>query len=267
MQLTSLYRYPLKSGSAESLEVARCDALGLAGDRRWMAVDAKSGKFLTQRALPHMATLDARWVGTDGLQLCAPEMETLHVPVPSPDSNLRGVTIWRESLQAPDAGDAAADWLTRLLGQAARLVYLPVSRGIQVDTAYAEPGNLTAFSDGFPFLLIGQASLDDLCARIGRPLDMRRFRPNLVVDGAEPYAEDGWRRIRIGEMTFRVVKPCARCAIPTIDPDTAIRSPDREPLATLMTYRKGEGGVFFGQNLIAEGPGELSPGMPVQILD
>ncbi|MGA6100212.1 MOSC domain-containing protein [Stutzerimonas marianensis] len=267
MRLTSLYRYPLKSGSAESLDIAHCDELGLTGDRRWMAVDADSGKFMTQRALPQMALLDARWAGTEALRLSAPGMETLRVPVPDADGALRGVTIWRELLQAPDAGDAAAAWLTRLLGRPSRLVYLPASRGIQVDPAYAAPGELTAFSDGFPFLLIGQASLDDLCARIGRPLDMRRFRPNLVVSGAEPYAEDGWRRIRIGDMRFRVVKPCSRCAIPTIDPNTAIRSEDREPLATLMTYRKGEGGVFFGQNLIAEGPGTLATGMPVERLD
>src|SRR5690606_19100508 len=124
-----------------------------------------------------------------------------------------------------------------------------------------------AFSDGFPFLLIGQASLDDLCARIGRPLEMLRFRPNLVVAGAAPYAEDDWKRIRIGALTFRVVKPCSRCAIPTIDLHTAERSADNEPLATLLGYRKRAGGVFFGQNLIAEGCGQLEVGMPVEVLE
>jgi len=267
MHLSSLYRFPLKSGAGEILEEAYSDALGLIGDRRWMAVDAESGKFLSQRVLSQMALLQARWQSEQLLRLDAPDMESLSVKVPGPSDGERGVLIWRDSLRVPDAGDEAAAWLTQLLGRSARLVYLPTERGIQVDPGYAQPGERTALSDGFPFLLIGQASLDDLCARVGRPLDMLRFRPNLVVAGAEPYAEDSWRRIRIGAIEFRVVKPCSRCVIPTIDPLTAERSSDKEPLASLMTYRKGEGGVFFGQNLIAEGTGQLKVGMPVEVLE
>lgn len=267
MHLSALYRFPLKSGSAESLEAGGCDALGLIGDRRWMVVDATSGKFLTQRALPRMALLDARWQGDTSLLLSAPGMSDLAVAVPAPGSAARGVLIWRESLRAPDAGDAAATWLTRLLARPCRLVYLPAEKGIQIDQDYARLGERTAFTDGFPFLLIGQRSLDDLSARVGQPLDPRRFRPNLIVTGAAPYAEDGWRRIRIGEMAFRVVKPCSRCIIPTIDPLTGEHSPTREPLATLLGYRKGEGGVFFGQNLIAESAGVLKLGMPVEVLE
>lgn len=267
MHLSSLYRYPLKSGSAELLEAGGCDELGLSGDRRWMVVDANSGKFLTQRAQPEMALLKARWEGEDALLLSAPGMEVLKVSVPDLHSAARGVVIWRESLQVPDAGDAAAQWLTRLLDHPCRLVYLPASQGIQVDMDYARPGERTAFSDGFPFLLIGQRSLDDLSARVGQILDVRRFRPNLVIAGSAPYAEDTWRRIRIGSLEFRVVKPCSRCIIPTIDPLNGERSPVREPLATLMNYRKGDGGVFFGQNLIAEGTGLLQVGMPVEVLE
>ncbi len=267
MHLSSLYRFPLKSGSAELLEQERCDELGVYGDRRWMVVDAASGKFLTQRMLPGMALLNARWQGDAELLLTAPGMDALAVAVPEEGGVERGVLIWRESLQAPDAGDAAAEWLTRLLGRPCRLVHLPTSRGIQVDQDYARPGERTAFSDGFPFLLIGQRSLDDLSARVGQILDVRRFRPNLVIAGAAPYAEDRWRRIRIGGLAFRVVKPCSRCIIPTIDPLSGERSPVREPLATLMNYRKGDGGVFFGQNLIAEGTGQLQIGMPVEVLE
>ena len=267
MHLSSLYRFPLKSGSAELLEQERCDKLGVYGDRRWMVVDAASGKFLTQRMLPGMALLNARWQGDAELLLTAPGMDALAVAVPEEGGVERGVLIWRESLQVPDAGDAAAEWLTRLLGRPCRLVHLPASRGIQVDQDYARPGERTAFSDGFPFLLIGQRSLDDLSARVGQILDVRRFRPNLVIAGAAPYAEDRWRRIRIGDLAFRVVKPCSRCIIPTIDPLSGERSPVREPLATLMNYRKGDGGVFFGQNLIAEGTGQLQIGMPVEVLE
>ncbi len=267
MHLSSLYRYPLKSGSDELLEAGGCDELGLRGDRRWMVVDANSGKFLTQRARPEMALLKARWEGEAALLLSAPGMDVLKVAVPDVSSSGRGVLIWRESLQVPDAGDVAAQWLTRLLDHPCRLVYLPASQGIQVDLDYAQPGERTAFSDGFPFLLIGQRSLDDLSARVGQILDARRFRPNIVIAGSPPYAEDTWRRIRIGDMEFRVVKPCSRCVIPTIDPLSGERSPTREPLATLMNYRKGEGGVFFGQNLIAQGPGTLKVGMPLEVLE
>lgn len=267
MQLSALYRYPLKSARGERMELGACDALGLAGDRRWMVVDAASGQMLTQRVLPRMVLLGADWLGETALQLSAPGMPALPVAVPDVASAMRAVKIWKHGLQVPDAGDAAAAWLSQLLGRACRLVYLPLAQGIQVDPAFAHVGDRTAFSDGFPYLLIGQGSLDDLAARVGRPLEMLRFRPNLVVQGAEPYAEDSWKRIRIGEMVFRVVKPCSRCVIPTIELASGERSPDREPLATLMGYRKGEGGVFFGQNLIAEGPGELRAGMPVAVLD
>ncbi|WP_374439557.1 MOSC domain-containing protein [Pseudomonas panipatensis] len=268
ISLSALYRYPLKSGMAERLQVARLDALGLVGDRRWMVVEAASGRFLTQRLLPQMGRIEARW-GEEGrsLRLSAPGMAELHVEVPGQDDSLRGVTIWRDSLQVPDAGDAAADWLSRFLGRPCRLVQIPEQRARQVDTAYAEPGERVHFADGFPLLLIGQASLDDLVARVGRPLEMLRFRPNLVVAGSAAYAEDGWKRIRIGDLAFRVAKGCSRCILTTLDPQTGERSADREPLTTLKTYREREGEVFFGQNLIALGTGELQAGMPVEVLE
>jgi len=265
MHLSSLYRFPLKSAAGESLQRCASDSLGLLGDRRWM-VAAGTGRFLTQRILPRMALLQAHWQGDTALKLAAPGMPELLVRVPD-DKTMRCVQVWSANPVVPDAGETAAAWLSDFLGQACRLVYLPEDDGIQVDLDYARLGERTAFSDGFPFLLIGQASLDDLARRVGRPLEMLRFRPNLVVSGAEPYAEDGWKRIRIGQLTFRVVKPCSRCVIPTLDPATGERAPDREPLNTLLSYRKGPGGVFFGQNLIAEGRGELELGMPVEPLE
>jgi len=266
MHLSSLYRFPLKSAAGESLQRCASDSLGLLGDRRWMVVAAGTGRFLTQRILPRMALLQAHWQGDTALKLAAPGMPELLVRVPD-DKTMRCVQVWSAKPVVPDAGETAAAWLSDFLGQACRLVYLPEDDGIQVDLDYARLGERAAFSDGFPFLLIGQASLDDLARRVGRPLEMLRFRPNLVVSGAEPYAEDGWKRIRIGQLTFRVVKPCSRCVIPTLDPATGERAPDREPLNTLLSYRKGPGGVFFGQNLIAEGRGELELGMPVEPLE
>mgnify|MGYP006192835575 CR=1 FL=1 len=267
MFLSELYRYPVKSGQAQSLQASPVGLLGLQGDRRWMVVEEENGRFLTQRAYPQMSQLSALYAADGGLLLSAPGLDLLQVAVPGPDSDLRGVTIWRDSLQVPDAGDQAAHWLSQLLGRACRLVQVSEPRARQVDTAYAEVGDKVAFADGFPLLLIGQASLDDLSARIGRPLPMLRFRPNLVVSGSEPYAEDGWKRIRIGELEFRVVKGCSRCIMTTLDPQTGERSADREPLATLKTYREREGEVYFGQNLIACGAGQLRLDMPVQVLE
>ena len=267
MQLAALYRYPLKSAIGESLERVWADGLGLAGDRRWMLVDAESGRFLTQRVLPQMTQLLARWQGEDHLRLSAPGMAALDVAIPGAQAPLRQVSVWKDDVEVPDAGDPAAEWASRLLGRACRLVYLPPEQARQVEMKYAEAGQRVVFADGFPLLLIGQASLDDLSARVGRPLEMRRFRPNLVVTGSEPYAEDDWRRIRIGELILRPVKPCTRCIITTLDPDSGERSTDQEPLATLARYRKSDKGVMFGQNLLVEGKGWLEVGMPVELLE
>jgi len=264
--VSALYRYPLKSAIGEPLPALELDALGVAGDRRWMLVEEDSGRFLTQRALPQMAHLLARWNETGGLRLSAPGLPDLDVPRPGSDAAWRGVVIWKDALQAPDAGDTAAEWLSRFIGKRCRLVYMPTERGRLIAGALASSEKV-AFPDGFPLLLIGQASLDDLQARVGRPLEMRRFRPNLVIEGASAFAEDGWKRIRIGGQVFRVAGGCSRCILTTIDPDLGERSPDREPLTTLKTYREREGQVYFGQNLVHEGPGRLEVGMAVEILD
>lgn len=267
LRLSALYRFPVKSLGGELLQRAEVDDLGLAGDRRWMVVDSASGRFLTQRQLPGMARIGARWRDGETLELSAPERSPLRVTVPPADLALREVTVWRDSLEAPDAGDAAATWLSACLARDCRLVHVPASRARQVDTAYAQPGDKVGFADGFPLLLIGQGSLDDLSARVGRPLEMLRFRPNLVIEGAAPYAEDGWGRLRIGTVEFERVKPCSRCAIPTLDPHSGERSDDGEPLRTLASYRRDADGVYFGQNLIQRGTGVLEVGMPVTLLD
>ncbi|WP_416423418.1 MOSC domain-containing protein [Pseudomonas sp. App30] len=267
MHLSALYRYPLKSAIAEPLQASALDSLGLAGDRRWMLVDEASGRFLTQRAEAHMSQLGAAHQGDAGLQLSAPGLAPLFVPTPGADAPLRGVTIWRDTLRVPDAGDEAAQWVSSFIGKPTRLVQVPVERARSTQAGYGLDSDRVGFADGFPLLLIGQASLDDLSSRVGRELEMLRFRPNLVVTGSEAFAEDGWKRIRIGEVEFRVVKPCSRCILTTIDPATGVRSDDREPLATLKTYRQVDGDVMFGQNLVNDGVGQLQVGMPVTVLE
>jgi len=267
MQLSALYRYPLKSARGQALQKSSLGLLGLSGDRRWMLVERDSGRFLTQRAYPQMSQLTALHGKNGDLTLEASGRLALKVAVPQADSDLRGVTIWRDTFRVPDAGDAAAQWLSEFIGKDVRLVYVPEERTRFLPGGYGRVDDRVAFADGFPLLLIGQGSLDDLVQKVGRPLEMQRFRPNLVVEGAEAFAEDGWKRIRIGEMEFRVLKPCERCILTTIDPQTGERSEDREPLTTLKTYRQKEGNVLFGQNLVADGSGVLEVGMPVTVLE
>ncbi|MBD8494146.1 MOSC domain-containing protein [Pseudomonas syringae] len=268
LQLSALYRYPLKSCRPEALDRARLDALGLAGDRRWMLVDAGTGRFLTQRALPHMSQLSVLWNASGGVTLAADGVASLDVALPADQADtLRGVTVWRDSLQVPDAGEEAAAWLSAFIGKPTRMVYMPQARARWLPDGYGTINDKVAFADGFPLLLIGQGSLDDLSARIGRPQEMLRFRPNLVVSGAEPYAEDGWKRIRIGTLELRVLKACSRCILTTIDPATGLRSTDREPLTTLRSYRQVEGEILFGQNVVSDGEGQLEVGMAVEVLE
>ena len=267
LRLSALYRYPLKSGKAEVLQQIGLDKLGLCGDRRWMLVDEASGRFLTQRAVAKMSQLSALWNGSGGLTLSSQGVAPLDVALPRNDAELRGVTIWRDTLRVPDAGDAAAAWVSDFIGKPTRLVHVPVERARSTEAGFGKDDDKVGFADGFPLLLIGQASLDDLSQRIGRPMEMLRFRPNLVIEGSDAFAEDNWKRVRIGEVEFRVVKSCSRCILTTIDPASGERSADREPLATLKTYREQDGDVMFGQNLVNDGIGQLAVGMPVTVLE
>ncbi|MGX0891580.1 uncharacterized protein YcbX [Pseudomonas sp. ADAK2 TE3594] len=267
LRLSALYRYPLKSGKGETLNQVSLDKLGLDGDRRWMLVDEASGRFLTQRAVAKMSQLSALWNADGGLTLSAPDHSPIDIALPDAEADLRGVTIWRDTLRVPDAGDAAGAWVSEFIGKPTRLVQVPLDRARTTQAGYGKDDDQVAFADGFPLLLIGQASLEDLSSKVGRPLEMLRFRPNLVIEGSEAYAEDSWKRIRIGEVEFRVVKSCSRCILTTIDPQTGERSEDREPLATLQKYRTETDGAMFGQNLVNDGNGRLEVGMPVTILE
>lgn len=268
LRLSALYRYPLKSGKGEPLQGIGLDKLGLDGDRRWMLVDEGTGRFLTQRAVASMSQLSAVWNEAGGLTLSAPGLGTLHVPLPSDDEQQRrGVIIWRDTLRVPDAGDEAAAWVSAFIGKPTRLVHVPVALARTTAAGYGKDDDKVAFADGFPLLLIGQASLQDLSNRVGRSLEMLRFRPNLVIEGAEAYAEDGWKRIRVGDVEFRVVKPCSRCIMTTVDPQTGERDPHREPFATLQHYRATPDGAMFGQNLVNDSDGWLDIGMPVEVLE
>ncbi len=169
-------------------------------------------------------------------------------------------------MEALDAGDAAARWLSDWLEHELRLVHMDAVATRAVDPARSRAGDEVSFADGFPLLLISQAALDELNARLAAPVPMLRFRPNLVVAGSDAHAEDGWRRLRIGAIEFEAVKPCVRCVFTTVDPERGAFDPTGEPLKTLKHYRRGEKGITFGMNLIARGSGSLRLGDAVEVL-
>lgn len=263
LRVSALHWYPVKSCRGASLSEAVIGPRGIAGDRSFMVVDAV-GRFLTQRVLPRMALVEPR-VADDTLLLTVPGGAALSVPILHGGSR-REVVIWRDNCVAIDQGDEAAAWLSDFLSVPCRLVRISDDMVRRVDPAFAlRPTDQVSFADAYPFLLTTEASLADLNSRLSTPLPMDRFRPNIVVHRAAPYAEDSWGRIRIGEITFAVVKPCARCTITTVDQSSGERA--REPLRTLARYRRVRGqGVMFGQNLVHESTGVIRVGDAVELL-
>ncbi|HSD36316.1 MAG TPA: MOSC domain-containing protein [Rhodocyclaceae bacterium] len=262
--LAALHRYAVKSCRGERLSQSRVNAMGLSSDRHWMIAD-EAGQMLTGRDEPSLVHIQA--VAEDdgeSLQLSAPDMHDLHVSrhalcIEQPTQ------VWQDEFVARGGYSPANAWLSQFLGREVQLLHI----GERSARRSAKQPHLQelSFADGFPLLLLNTASLDVLNARIGRAMEIERFRPNLVVSGAEAFAEDGWQRLRIGEVTFVVEEPCERCVFTTVDPQTGERSADQEPLRTLAKFRKQPGGVIFCTNLRAENAGELSVGMPVEVLD
>lgn len=262
-RVDGLYFYPVKSCRGTSLDVAQVGPRGIVADRQWMVVDERND-FLTQRELPRLSLVRPTLV--DGnLEITAPGMPPLTVS-PGAQRERTQVCVWRDRCMAVDEGPQAAEWLSAFLEVPCRLVRFPDDEKRRADPEYAGPDDQVGFADGFSFLLISRASLDDLNRRLSVPLPMNRFRPNIVVDGTEPFEEDRWKRIRIDGITFAVAKPCARCAITTTNQETAERS--HEPLRTLATFRHVAGrGVMFGQNLIHDRSGVLHVGAEVEVLE
>ena len=256
-RVTGLFLYPVKSLRGVAVPAAEIDALGFVGDRRFLVIDT-TGRFLTQRTQPRMALVDAI-LSADTLTLSATGAGSVSVPrAPDPTAPRRTVSVWKnEGLVAEDCGDPAARWLGAILGQAVRLVRLGSDFHRPVKPSKARPGDVVSFADAYPFLAISEASLHDLNDRLAArgepPVPMDRFRPNLVIDGCAPFAEDTWPRFSINGVTFRAGGLCARCIVTTTDQRTGERG--KEPLRTLATYRRDAEDptdVNFGQNLIHE---------------
>lgn len=262
--LQAIRRYPIKGMKPQHLEAAEVEQRGLAHDRRWLLVDA-NGRFISQREHAQLALIDVE-VTTSGLRVQAPGMLPLSVQQPSHKARRRTVQIWDDAVEAVLADERGHHWFSDVIGSACQLVYMDEAAVRPVDTAYAvRPTNEVSFADGYPVLLTTEASLADLNARLDAPVPMNRFRPNLVVAGCEPFEEDTWRQIRIGEVLFHVVKPCARCVVTTIDQASGMAG--KEPLRTLATFRKQGNKVYFGQNLIPDAPGTIRVGDQVEVVE
>jgi uncharacterized protein YcbX len=272
MHVAGLHIHPVKSLRGLAVEAAGVDALGLVGDRRFLVVDP-SGTFMTQRGFPGMARVGA-FLDASHLTLRAEGFGEVRVRrEPDPGAPEAVVRIWKsEGLRAEDCGEAPASWLSSALGTPCRLVRIGARFNRPVRADYAKPGDTVGFADAFPLLVISEASVGDLNRRLaetgGAAVPMNRFRPNIVVDGCEPHAEDRLRRFRIGSVHFRAAKPCIRCIVPTTDQLTGQRGV--EPLRTLALYRRDPldpTQILFGYNLVNETKaGEIRVGDPVEIL-
>ena len=262
--LSQLITYPIKACRGHQVDVSDVERAGLQHDRRMMVV-TPAGDFITQRDYPKLALVTPSISG-EGLTLTTPGMDNLSLPIRRTGKTVP-VDIWHSSgVEAIDQGNEAAEWFSAHLGASVRLVHIADGYIRTINEKYAvHNDDHTAFADGYPILLASEEGLADLNARLDTPIPMNRFRPNVVVQGCEPFAEDTWKRICIGGVDLAVVKPCARCVVTTIDKETLAKS--KEPLKTLASYRTWEGGAMFGQNIIPLNEGRLELGMNVEILE
>ncbi|MCF6407192.1 MOSC domain-containing protein [Chitinophaga filiformis] len=257
LRVSDLYIYPVKSLGGFSLPAATLTDRGFQYDRRWMLID-ENNRFLSQREVPAMALLQVTLEEEHLLITNKKTADLIKIPYEPSTSETVLVTVWDDNCTGLRVSDEADAWFTRQLAMPCRLVYMPDSTQRTVDKAYAHNEEITSFSDGYPLLIIGQASLDDLNSRLASPLPMNRFRPNIVFTGGLPFQEDDMKQFSIGDIQFFGVKPCARCVITTIDQESGIKA--KEPLKTLSTYRAKNQKIYFGQNLLFNGSGTIRVG-------
>ncbi len=269
VRLASIHIYPMKAARAVDLGESVVEPWGLAGDRRWLLVD-EDGRFVSQREEPSLArvvvtpltgTISVTSAGAPGRQIAA--------PAAGDGANMLKVTVWGSTVLAAAAGPAGDAWFSAYLGRPVRLVYLDDPTRRAVDPEFGRDGDVVSFADGYPLLLTSTASLDELSRWLSedgaQPVPMTRFRPNAVVTGAPPWAEDRWRRIRIGAVEFRVVKPCGRCVVTTTDQITG--KVGSQPLKMLGRRRRFGQQLVFGQNMIPDSPGVIRAGDQVEVLE
>jgi uncharacterized protein YcbX len=262
--ISQLYYHPIKSlGSilTDQFSVGPC---GPMLDRRIMLVDP-TGTFITQRQAPLMSLISVNDLGCE-FRLTYQD-DSILLPWPNFSTKTKSVLVdvWGEKINGQLMPSAGSSWLSAILNKEVRLVYMDDSEHRQVDLEYVDKGVRTGFADGFPFLLISQASIDFISEKVGYGISVQRFRPNIVVSGCQPFEEDGWRKIKIGQIEFDIVKSCSRCVIPTINLQTAEK--DKAVMQVMLDYRKKGAEVFVGQNLVHRQLGILRAGQPVTVLE
>ncbi|HMT09687.1 MAG TPA: MOSC domain-containing protein [Pyrinomonadaceae bacterium] len=268
MQISEINIYPIKSLKGISVDEALVTAHGLQYDRRWVLTSA-DGQFLTQREIPKMATVLVE-IRPNGLLVAADGITAMVVPF-DVSGELTSFEVWGSSSDAIAYGGGVDQWFSQVLGTQVKLFYMPETAGREISERFNQGGEVVSFADGYPQLVIGEASLADLNGQPGMvaaPVAMKRFRPNIVVHGSEAYAEDRWKRISVGGAEFRGTKPCARCVMTTVDPERG-QFDGKEPLRTFATFRMAKDvipdlyesfgmsptAVLFGQNLVGESIG------------
>jgi uncharacterized protein len=265
MRIVDIYRYPVKSLRGHRLSQTSVERIGLEGDRRWLVVD-EIDRFMTIRQTPAMAQIEVD-VAPGGILLRHPAHGEQAVSTPSRFAPRAAVSIWKDIVEARRCDADAERFLSRVLGKKVGLVYLADPNARPVDPAFGGAADTVSFADGYPILLVAAASLADLSKRMGSDISVRRFRPNLVVEGSQAWAEDAWREIKIGTVRLRVVKPCGRCVVTTRDPDSGEQIDPHEPLKTLAAFhRAANGAIIFGQNIIPAETGSIAIGDPVEVL-
>lgn len=269
MHISEINIYPVKSLGGISVESSLVKEKGLQFDRRWLLVNEKN-EFLTQRNFSSMATLSVE-IEKNNLRISV-RKNYITIGFKPSSKEMTAVKIWSDKVSAAVYEKSVNDWFSAVLGITCRLVLMPENAGRKVNYFYAvRKEDTVSFADACPFLIIGKNSLSDLNEKLNKPMPMNRFRPNFIVSGSAAFAEDDWKRLKIGETIFHVVKPCARCSVTTIDQRTGI-SEGQEPLKTLAGYRIPKRSIkkkiIFGQYLIAENPGkEIKIGDAVEILE
>lgn len=263
--LSQIIVYPIKSLAGVQMRQWWVEERGFRYDRRWLIIDDHN-RFVTQREHPQMALIEVA-LRDEGiiLQHRSHPSSVLCVPYIPTTAEVLTVQIWNDSVEAIMVGEPYNQWLTKILGFSARLVFMSESSVRPVDEQYALQESNVSFADGYPYLLIGQASLDDLNTRLDAPIEMSRFRPNLVVEGSRPYEEDHWYEFEIGAIRCYGVKPCARCLLTTVNPNTGQKE-GPEPVKTLSLYRKANNKIFFGQNVLTYQAGLLRVGDDIRVV-
>ncbi len=262
--LTGVRIYPVKSLAGIRLEQANVQPQGLQDDRLFMLVD-ENGLLITQRKYPQLALLKTQMID-QGIRIDTSNFSPLIIAEKDFLNETALVKIWQDECVGIVASEQVNQWFSQYLDSSVRLIKYNQKAPRAIDPNYSSPNDIVSFADGFPLLVISDASLQDLNSKLETPVTMTNFRPNIIVDGCEAFAEDDWKQIRIGEVVFDAVKRCSRCVFTTVNPETGVKSNNGQPLKTLSQYRKADGGVLFGMNLIPRSKGIIRVNDKLEII-